>query len=295
MSINAENRLRLGIVLALTSSYMVIEIIGSILTNSLALMSDAVHMLSDVGGLSMCFFASFYAMKPPTPEKSFGYHRIEILVALFNGIILIALVAYIFFEAYKRFLYPPQVLGLEMLIIATVGLAVNLIGARILWNSSRENLNLRSAFLHVIMDALGSIGAITSGAVIFLTGLRVADPIASVAIGLIMIPTIYRLLKGSVNILMESAPEQISPKEVEKALLSIKGVEEVHHLHLWTITSGIYSISAHLTINKSEEWCCILEEARKVLKERFKVVHSTIQIEDKERHKLHINKENKGC
>ncbi|MGB9659089.1 MAG: cation diffusion facilitator family transporter [Nitrososphaerales archaeon] len=294
MSINAESRLRLGIVLILTSSYMVIEIIGSILTNSLALMSDAVHMLSDVGGLSMCFFASLYAMKPPTPEKSFGYYRIEILVALLNGVILMALVAYIFFEAYKRFLYPPQVLGLEMLIIATVGLAVNLIGARILWNSSRENLNLRSAFLHVIMDALGSIGAITSGAVIFLTGLRVADPIASVAIGLIMIPTIYRLLKGSVNILMESAPEQISPKEVEKALLSIEGVKGVHHLHLWTITSGIYSISVHLTINRPEEWCCILEEARKILKERFKVVHSTIQIEDEEKHKLHISKKNKG-
>ncbi|MCP8308713.1 MAG: cation transporter [archaeon] len=291
MSINAQNRLRLGIVLALTSSYMIIEIIGSILTNSLALMSDAVHMLSDVGGLSMSLFASFYATKPPTPKKSFGYYRIEILVALFNGLILIALVAYIFFEAHKRFLYPPEVLGLEMLIIALIGLVVNLTGARILWRSSKESLNLRSAFLHVIMDALGSIGAITSGAIIFLTGLKVADPIASVAIGLIMMPTIYRLMKGSVNILMESAPEHISPKEVEEVLLGIEGVEEVHHLHLWTITSGIYSISAHLTIDRSEDWCCILEEARKILKERFKIVHSTIQIEDKERHKLHVNEE----
>jgi len=273
------SRLRLGIVLALTSSYMIIEIIGSILTNSLALMSDAFHMLSDVMGLSMCLFASFYAMKPPTPKKSFGYYRIEILVALINGLLLIALVAYIFFEAYKRFFNPPEVLGLEMFIIALVGLVVNLTGARILWHSSRENLNLRSAFLHVIMDALGSIGVITSGTIIIITGLRVADPIASIAIGLIMMPTIYKLLRGSVNILMESAPEHISPKEVEEALLSIKGVKGVHDLHLWTITSGMYSMSAHLIIDKFEEWSSISEEARRILKERFKITHSTIQIE----------------
>jgi cobalt-zinc-cadmium efflux system protein len=276
---STESRLRLGIVLALTSSYMIIEIIGSILTNSLALMSDAFHMLSDVMGLSMCLFASFYAMKPPTPKKSFGYYRIEILVALINGLLLIALVAYIFFEAYKRFFNPPEVLGLEMFIIALVGLVVNLTGARILWHSSRESLNLRSAFLHVIMDALGSIGVITSGTIIIITGLRVADPIASIAIGLIMMPTIYKLLRGSVNILMESAPEHISPKEVEEALLSIKGVKGVHDLHLWTITSGMYSMSAHLIIDKFEEWSSISEEARRILKERFKITHSTIQIE----------------
>ncbi len=279
MSINVESRLRLGIVLALTSSYMVIEIIGSILTNSLALMSDAFHMLSDIGGLSMSLFASVYAMKPPTPKKSFGYHRIEILVALFNGLILIALVAYIFFEAYKRFLHPPEVLGLEMLIIALIGLVVNLTGARILWHSSRESLNLRSAFLHVIMDALGSIGAITSGAIILLTGLKIADPIASVAIGLIMMPTIYRLMKRSTSILMESTPEHISPKEVEETLLGIEGVKGVHDLHLWTITSGMYSMSAHLIIDRPKEWSSISEEARKILKEKFRITHSTIQIE----------------
>jgi cobalt-zinc-cadmium efflux system protein len=218
-------------------------------------------------------------MKPPTPKKSFGYYRIEILVALINGLLLIALVAYIFFEAYKRFFNPPEVLGLEMFIIALVGLVVNLTGARILWHSSRESLNLRSAFLHVIMDALGSIGVITSGTIIIITGLRVADPIASIAIGLIMMPTIYKLLRGSVNILMESAPEHISPKEVEEALLSIKGVKGVHDLHLWTITSGMYSMSAHLIIDKFEEWSSISEEARRILKERFKITHSTIQIE----------------
>ncbi|MGQ9469575.1 MAG: cation diffusion facilitator family transporter [Nitrososphaerales archaeon] len=281
MSISAESRIRLGIVLALTSSYMMVEIIGSILTNSLALMSDAFHMLSDVGGLSICFFASIFAMRPPTPKKSFGYYRVEILAALFNGVILIGLVAYIFFEAYKRLLYPPEVLGLEMLIIALIGLFVNLTGVRILWHSPRENLNLRSALLHVIMDALGSIGAITSGAIIVLTGLKIADPIASLAIGMIMMPTIYRLIKGSANILMESTPEHISPKEVEEVLLRIDGVKGVHDLHLWTITSGIYSMSVHLIIDRPEEWISISEEAKKVLKGKFKIAHATIQIEER--------------
>ena len=281
MSINSQSRLRLGIVLTLTFSYMLVEIIGSILTNSLALMSDAVHMLSDVGGLSMCFFASIFTTRPATPKKSFGYYRIEILVALFNGLILIALVAYIFFEAYKRFLNPPEVLGFEMLIIALIGLAVNLTGARILWHSSRESLNLRSAFLHIITDALGSIGAITSGLIIFLTGWRIADPIASFTIGMIMTPSIYRLVKGSVNILMESVPEHISPKEVEETLLGIEGVKGVHELHLWTITSGMYSMSVHLITDRPEEWSSVSEEARKVLKEKFEIAHSTIQIEER--------------
>ena len=292
MSINAESRMKLGVVLALTSSFMIVEIIGSLLTNSLALMSDAFHMLSDVGGLSLCLLASFFAMKPPTPKRSFGYHRLEILAALLNGIILTVLVAYIFFEAYKRLLNPPGVLSFEMLIIATLGLAVNLIGARILWHSSKENLNLRSAFLHVAMDSLGSVGAIVAGLIILLTGWRTADPIASVVIGLIMVPSIYRLVKGSFIILLEGAPEHISPKEVESSLLGIEGVKEVHDMHVWTITSGIHSVSVHITTDRPKEWSGILEEARKVLKEGFKITHSTIQIEDEERHKLHVNEEN---
>jgi cobalt-zinc-cadmium efflux system protein len=292
MSINAESRMKLGVVLALTSSFMIVEIIGSLLTNSLALMSDAFHMLSDVGGLSLCLLASFFAMKPPTPKRSFGYHRLEILAALLNGIILTVLVAYIFFEAYKRLLNPPRVLSFEMLVIATLGLAVNLIGARILWHSSKQNLNLRSAFLHVAMDSLGSVGAIVAGLIILLTGWRTADPIASVAIGLIMVPSIYRLVKGSFNILLEGAPEHISPKEVESSLLGIEGVKEVHDMHVWTITSGIHSVSVHITTDRPKEWSGILEEARKVLKEGFKITHSTIQIEDEERHKLHVNEEN---
>ncbi|MGQ9718375.1 MAG: cation diffusion facilitator family transporter [Nitrososphaerales archaeon] len=292
MPINAESRLRLGVVLALTSSFMVVEIIGSLMTNSLALMSDAFHMLSDVGGLSLCLLASFFAMRPPTPERSFGYYRLEILAALLNGIILAALVAYIFFEAYKRLLNPPGVLSFEMLVIATIGLAVNLIGARILWHSSKESLNLRSAFLHVAMDSLGSVGAVLAGLIILLTGWRTADPMASVATGLIMVPSIYRLVKGSLNILLEGAPEHISPKEVESSLLGIEGVKEVHDMHVWTITSGIHSVSVHIITDRPEEWSYILEEARKVLKEGFKITHSTIQIEDEERHKLHVNKEN---
>jgi cobalt-zinc-cadmium efflux system protein len=272
---------------------MVIEIVGSILTNSLALATDAVHMFSHVGALILTFFAITFAMRPPTPEKSFGYYRLEVLVTLFNGVILILLVLYIFSQAYQRFLSPPDVLGSLMMIIALVGLVVNLIGAMLLHHSSKESLIFRSAFLAVVMDTLGSIGVITAGMVIFLTGWHIADPIVSALIGLIIIPNIYKLIRGSVNVLMESAPEHISPKKVEEALSSIDGVTGVHHLHLWTITSGIYAISVHLTLDKPEEWDNIREQARKILKEKFKMAHNTIQIEDEETHiRLHVKKEN---
>jgi len=292
VSITFQNRSRLVAVIVLTSLYMVVEIIGSILANSLALVTDAIHMFSHVGALIMTLFAITFATKPPTPEKSFGYYRLEVLATLFNGIILILLVLYIFFQAYQRLLSPTDVLGSLMITVALIGLVVNLIGAKLLHHSSKESLIFRSAFLAVVMDTLGSIGVITAGIAIFLTGWHIADPIASLFIALIMIPSIYNLIKASANILMESAPEHISPKKIEEALLSIDGVTGVHHLHLWTITSGVYAISVHLTINKPEEWDKIREQAIKVLKEKFKMAHSTIQVEDEETHiRLHVKKE----
>ncbi|MEM3438004.1 MAG: cation diffusion facilitator family transporter [Nitrososphaerales archaeon] len=292
MLIISQYRSKLVIVILLTSLYMVVEIIGSILTNSLALVTDAIHMFSHVGALIMAFLAITFATKPPTPEKSFGYYRLEVLATLFNSIILTLLVLYIFYQAYQRLLSPQDVLGSLMIIIASIGLVINLIGAKLLHHSSKESLIFRSAFLAVITDTLGSVGVITAGIVIFLTRWYIVDPILSALIGLIIIPNIYKLIKASVNVLMESTPEHISPKKVEETLLSIEGVTGVHHLHIWTITSGVYAISAHLTINKPEGWDNIREQAMKVLKEKFKMAHSTVQIEDEETHrKLHVKKE----
>lgn len=266
---------------------MVVAFVGGILANSLALLTDAVHMFSHVGTLTMTFLAVTLAMRPPTAEKSFGYYRLEVLAALFDGVILVVMDLYIFFQVYLRLLSPPEVRGVPMMVVAMVGLALNLIGIKLLSGPSKQSLVFRGALLEVMVHALSSAGVIVAGAVIFLTGWYFADPLASVLIGLIMIPNIYKLIKGSVNILMESAPTDISPSKVEEALLSIRGVRGVHHLHLWTITSGVHAASVHLTTDRSQEWETIQEQARKLLKENFKMAHATIQVEDEKTHRLH--------
>jgi len=266
---------------------MVIAFLGSILANSLALLTDAVHMLSHVGTLTITFIAITLAMKPPTAEKSFGYYRLEVLAALVDGAVLIVMVLYIFFQAYLRLLTQPDVRGTLMTIIAIVGFALNLIAAKLLIASSKKSLVLRGVFLEVTVHALSTLGVIIAGTIIMLTRWYVADPLVSVLVGIIMLPGIYKLIKGSMNILIEGAPTDISPHEVEKELTCIRGVTGVHHLHLWTITSGIYAASVHITTNTPREWETIQEQARKLLRENFKMAHATIQVEDEETHKLH--------
>jgi len=289
-SIASQNKSRLIVVIGLTLSYMVVAFVGSILANSLALLTDAIHMFSHVGTLTMTFLAITLATKPPTPEKSFGYYRLEVLVALFDGVVLVMMDLYIFFQIYLRLLSPPDVRGGPMMIVAVVGLVLNLIGIRLLSGPSKQSLIFRGALLEVMVHALSSAGVIVAGTTIFLTGWYLADPIASVLIGLIMIPNIFKLIMGSVNILMESAPGDISPGKVEEALLSIRGVTGVHHLHLWTITSGVHAASVHITTDRSQEWEAIQEQARTLLKENFKMAHATIQVEDERTHRLHAEK-----
>jgi cobalt-zinc-cadmium efflux system protein len=286
----SQNRSRLIAVIALTLSYMVIALVGSALANSLALLTDAIHMLSHVGTLALTFLAISLAMKPSTPEKSFGYYRLEVLAGLVDGIILVAMDLYIFFQVYLRLLSPPDVRAAPIMGVALTGLILNSIGIGMLRGPSKRSLVFRAALLEVMLHALSSAGVIVAGAVIYLTGWYVADPITSALIGLIMIPNIYKLITGSVNILMESAPSDISPREVEKALLSIDGVTGVHHLHLWTITSGIHAASVHITTDRSEEWEIIQGEARRVLRENFSMAHATIQVEDERTHRLHSEK-----
>jgi cobalt-zinc-cadmium efflux system protein len=274
-------------VIALTLLYMVIALVGSVVANSLALLTDAIHMLSHVGTLALTFLAISLAMKPSTPERSFGYYRLEVLVALLDGIILVAIDVYVFFQVYQRLLSPPDVRATPIMVAAIAGLVFNSIGIGLLRGPSKQSLVFRGALLEVMMHALSSAGVVVAGTVIFLTGWYVADPLASALIGVIMIPNIYKLIKGSVNVLMESAPSDISPSEVEKALLSIDGVTGVHHLHLWTITSGVHAASAHITTDMAEQWETIQEQARRLLRESFGMTHATIQVEDERTHRLH--------
>jgi len=286
----SQNRSRLIAVIALTISYMVIALVGSVLANSLALLTDAIHMLSHVGTLALTFLAISLAMKTSTPERSFGYYRLEVLAGLLDGIILVAMDLYIFLQVYLRLLSPPDVRAAPIMGVALMGLILNSIGIGLLRGPSKRSLVFRAALLEVMLHALSSAGVIVAGTVIYLTGWYVADPIASALIGLIMIPNIYKLIMGSVNILMESAPSDISPREVEKALLSIDGVTGVHHLHLWTITSGIHAASVHITTDRPEEWEIIQGEARRVLRQNFGMAHATIQVEDERTHRLHSEK-----
>ncbi len=288
-SVAFQNRSRIAVVIALTLSYMVVAFLGSILTNSLALLTDAIHMFSHVGTLTMTLLAITLATKPPTPGKSFGYYRMEVLVAMFDGVILGVMDVYIFFQAYQRFINPPDVRGgPTIMLVAIVGLVLNSFGFKLLRGPSKQSLVLGAALLEVTIHLLSSIAVIVAGAVILLTGWYVADPIASAAIGLIMIPNIYRLIIGSMNILMESTPSDISPRRVEEALLSINGVTGVHQLHLWVITSGVNAASVHITTDNSREWEGIQEAARKLLRENFRLAHATIQVEDEKTHTLHL-------
>ncbi len=267
-------------VLALTATYMVIEVIGGVLTNSLALLSDAGHMVSDVGGLAISLVAITLACRPPTPERPFGLRRLEILAALINGIVLIAIDAYILYNAYLRLLAPQEVQSLGMLGIAVGGLVINLISVRILSRASKRSLNIRSAFLHVIADALGSVGAIAAGVIMYFTGFFVVDALVGLAVGIILIPSIYRLLKESLNILLESCPLDVGIPQVKKELRKVRGVKEAHDLHIWSISSGIYSLSVHLVIENMNRGTAILRAAKHMLDEKFGIHHATIQIEE---------------
>jgi cobalt-zinc-cadmium efflux system protein len=274
-------------VILLTLAYMAVALTGSALTNSLALLTDAIHMFAHVGTLTMMLLAITVAMKPPTPEKSFGYSRVEVLAALLEGVFLVVIDAYILLQAYLRLLEPEQVQGSVMAIFAAVGLILNLIGIGLLSAPSKQSLIFRGALLEVTVHALSSGGVIVAGVVIFLTAWYAADPLVSALIGIIMIPSIYGLIMRSLNILMESAPRGISPGRVKEVLLNIRGVTGVHHLHLWAIRSGVYAASVHITTDVSEHWETIQERARILLREEFKMAHVTIQLEDERTHKLH--------
>lgn len=275
----AGNRRRLFLTLLLAAGYMVAEIVGGLLTNSLALLADAGHMLSDTAALGLSLFAVWIAERPPTPQRTWGYYRVEILAALANGAALVAVSTFIFVEAYRRILEPREVWGAAMMVIAAGGLAVNLAGLWILGGGRHESLNVRGAWLHVLTDALGSIGAIAAAALIWAFDWYVADPLISALIGLLVIYSAWRLVAESVAVLMESAPRGVDVDEVHRAMASTPGVLGVHDLHVWTITSGLDSLSAHVVVEDGRRPSALLSELRSVLHDRFGIDHITIQIE----------------
>ncbi len=268
------------IVLALTFGYMIAEAVGGYLANSLALLSDAGHMFTDVAALALSLFAVRFASRPSTPRKTYGFYRLEILAALANGVMLIVLSLLICVEAYHRVRTPEEVKGWTLIWISTGGLVVNLISAWLLSRSHRESLNVRGAFLHVIGDLLGSVAAISAGVLIVWRDWRWADPAFSVVISALIIYSSWRLVADAVNILLEGTPSHINAAAVEEAIRTVTGVREVHDLHIWTITSDRHAVTVHVVINDASESYRVLREVREVLTQRFALTHSTIQIED---------------
>ncbi len=273
------NRRRLLLTLLLAAGYMVAEFVGGWWTNSLALLADAGHMLSDVAALALSWFAIWIAERPADSRRTYGYYRAEILAALVNAATLIAISLVIFYEAYRRIGQPPEVQGGLMMAIAAGGLLVNIVCLLILSGGSGENLNVRGAWLHVATDALGSVGAIVAGLLIWWQGWNWVDPLTSVLIGLLVIHSSWRLLGESVSVLMESAPRGIDVDEVREAIRAVADVVSVHDLHIWTITSGMPALSAHVVVADPQMQFSVLREVRSLLHERFGIDHVTLQVE----------------
>ena len=275
-----RHKRRLTGALALTTTFMAVEIIAGLWTGSLALLADAAHMLTDAGGLVLALIAIRFAERPPTPQKTYGYVRMEVLSALTNAVILLLLTIYILYEAYKRFLSPPEILGGPMLAVAVVGLAVNLISIKLLSAGSSESLNIKGAYFEVLSDMLGSLGVIVAAGVVMLTDWTLADPIIGAGIGLFIIPRTWILLKQAIHILMEGTPPEVDIALLERKLLEIPGVTAVHDLHVWTITSGIDAMSCHVVVADIAQARATLISARNSMKTSFGLTHTTIQIED---------------
>ena len=269
----------LAITLALTTTFMVAEVIGGLITGSLALLADAGHMLSDSASLALALGAFWLSGRPATPERSFGYKRAEILAALANGVSLVAISIWIFVEAYRRFQDPPEILGGWMMVVAVIGLVVNVAGALILSRSEGESLNLQGALRHVLADVAGSVGAISAALIIIFTGWSYADPLISILIGVLVLGSSWKLLRDSVNILLEATPHGIDANEVGKQMAASDGVVEVHDLHIWTITSGFPALAAHVLVGQKDDCHARRRELEEMLDHEYGIEHTTLQVD----------------
>ncbi len=273
------DRRALAVVFALTTGYLIVEVIGGLITGSLALLADAGHMLSDSVSLGLALFAVWIVNKPATPNRSSGYKRAEILAALLNGVTLVAVSVWIFYEAIRRFSDPPEILGGWMLLVAVVGLLVNVVGAVILSRSGGESLNVQGALRHVLADVMGSVGAIAASLIIIFTGWTYADPLISVVIGVLVLASSWKLLRESISILLEQAPQGLDAEAVGEKMVGAEGVEEVHDLHVWTITSGFPALAAHVLVGREEDCHERRRDLEVLLEHEFGIEHTTLQVD----------------
>jgi cobalt-zinc-cadmium efflux system protein len=274
-----ESRRALAIALALTGSYTVVEVVGGVVAGSLALLADAVHMLSDNVALGAALVAAWLAAKPATPERSYGLRRAEVLAALGNGVLLVALAIWIFVEAVVRIRDPGDVLGGWMLAIALVGMGVNVAAGLVLSRARTHSLNVEAAFRHVFADLLGSLGVAVAAVVILATGWVEADPVVSLLIGVLVLASAWSILRDSTEILLESTPRGMDAYALGRRLASAPGVVEVHDLHVWTITSGFPALSAHVLVRPGEDCHGRRRELERLLHDEFGIDHTTLQVD----------------
>ena len=274
-----ENKRTLTIALTITAAMMLIEAAGGFLSGSLALLADAGHMLTDVAALGLGLFAFWLSSRPKTFSRTFGWRRFEIFAAFINGVALWAIAGAIGYEAFKRLTAPPGVKSGLMVIIAALGLAANIAVGAILFRGRDRSLNIKGAFLHVLADALGSVGVLAAGFLIWITRSYVWDPIVSTGVCVLILWSSARLIRDSFHVLMEGAPPHLDVAAIQKTLAEVPGVGEVHDLHVWTITSGFISLSAHLKISRGQDVQEIIRRAQSAVSSRFHVVHTTFQPE----------------
>ncbi len=285
-----KNKRRLAVVLGLTTLYLVAEVVGGLLTGSLALLADAGHMLTDVAGLGLALLAIRFAERPATPERTYGYYRVEILAALANAVVLIGISLYVLYEAYERFHNPPEVQSGAMLLVALVGLAVNVAGIFILRAGARESLNMKGAYFEVLSDLLTSVGVIIAGLVMLTTGWYYADPLVSAGIGLFILPRTWMLLRDAVGVLLEGTPSDVNPSELRRAVEGVEGVAGTHDLHVWSLTSGVNAMSVHVVRADGALHDDVLAAVRTRVTSDFKIAHATVQVESVgcEAHETHL-------
>ena len=271
----------LFIALGITSLVMIAEFVGGLLANSLALLSDAAHMLADVLALLLSIVAFRFSSRPPTNKTTFGFYRLEIFAAQINGGILVFLSLFIFYEAYQRLLQPEPIKSLLMMIVACVGLLANAVSALVLHKSSRKNLNVKAAFLHIMGDLFSSAGVIIGGIVIYVTGWFAVDPLLSIMIGLIILKGAYSVVKETATVLLEAVPKHINLEKLISEVENIAGVESFHDVHVWTITSGLYALSGHIQIQdqRISESTQIMEGVKEYITQRYHIDHTTLQFE----------------
>ncbi len=270
------------LVLAVTSAYMLVEVVAGVYTGSLALLADAGHMLGDVASLILALVAFWFSSRPPNPIKTYGYYRTEIFAALINGVVLVGLAFFILYEAYQRISDPPSVSSVPMLVVALLGLAVNVVSVKLLSRGAEKSLNVKAAYLEVLSDLMATGGVLIAAVVMLATKWYMIDPIVSGAIGLMILPRTWSLLAECTNILMEGAPGHVDLADLRTSMLAVPGVVDVHDIHVWTITSGLDAMSGHVTIDKDSPADHVLSEITLIAQDKFGLHHTTVQVEQVE-------------